>query len=188
KESVFSDLNNLKVVTTTSGEYADCFGFTEEEVFAALEEFGLSSQRCQVKNWYDGFIFGNKKDIYNPWSIINFLNEKRVGAYWANTSSNSLVGKLIREGSSDIKKTFEHLLQGESIRMEIDEQIIYDQLSSKRDAVWSLLLASGYLKVINLETYTTSYGEWKEEYELGLTNFEVWVMFRKMVRGWFEGF
>lgn len=186
KESIFSDLNNLKVVTTTSNQYTDCFGFTEEEVFAALEEFGLSSQKGQVKNWYDGFIFGEKRDIYNPWSIINFLKEKKVGAYWANTSSNSLVGKLIREGSPDIKKTFEHLLQGDSIRMEIDEQIIYDQLTSKRNAIWSLLLAGGYLKAVSYETYTTSYGEWKEEYELALTNFEVRVMFRRMVRGWFD--
>lgn len=186
KESIFSDLNNLKVVTTTSEKYEDCFGFTEEEVFAALEEYGLSDQRQQVKNWYDGFTFGKRADIYNPWSIINFLDERRVGAYWANTSSNGLVGKLIREGSPDIKKTFEHLMCGESIRMEIDEQIVYDQLSRKKNAVWSLLLASGYLKVKNYEIYTTEYGEWKEEYELELTNFEVRVMFRRMVGGWFD--
>ncbi len=128
KESVFSDLNNLQVVTTTSPKYTGCFGFTEEEVFAALDEFGMSDKRQQVKDWYDGFTFGQKKDIYNPWSIINFLKEGRVGAYWANTSSNSLVGKLLREGSPDVKTTFERLLQGESIRIEIDEQIVYHQL------------------------------------------------------------
>ncbi|MDE5932435.1 MAG: ATP-binding protein, partial [Lachnospiraceae bacterium] len=186
KESVFSDLNNLKVVTTTSEKYADCFGFTEEEVFAALEEYDLSDRKQQVKDWYDGFTFGERKDIYNPWSIINFLGEKKVGAYWANTSSNSLVGKLIREGSSDVKKLFEHLMQGESIRMEIDEQIVYDQLSTAKNAIWSLLVASGYLKVKSYETYYTGYGEWKQDYELELTNFEVRVMFRSMVRGWFD--
>ncbi len=120
KESVFSDLNNLKVVTTTSPKYADVFGFTEEEVFAALNEFGLSEQRQLIKDWYDGFTFGSTRDIYNPWPIINFLDEQQVGAYWANTSSNSLVGKLIREGSPDVKKIFERLIQGESIRVEID--------------------------------------------------------------------
>ena len=181
------NLNNLKVVTTTSDKYADCFGFTEEEVFASLEEYGLADRKQQVKEWYDGFVFGNRKDIYNPWSIISFLDEKKVGAYWTNTSSNSLVGKLIREGNSDVKKTFEHLLQGESILKEIDEQIVYDQLDDDGQAVWSLLLASGYLKVKNFRAYMTDFGEWKQEYELELTNFEVKVMFRKMVRKWFAG-
>ena len=116
KESIFSDLNNLRVVTITSEKYADCFGFTEEEVFAALDEYGLSDKRQQVKQWYDGFVFGTKKDIYNPWSIINFLTEKKAGTYWANTSSNSLVGKLIREGSPEIKMTTEKLLRGETFQ------------------------------------------------------------------------
>ncbi len=186
KESIFSDLNNLEVVTTTSERYADSFGFTEEEVFAALEEYGLPEHKQQVKDWYDGFTFGSRRDIYNPWSIINFLDKNKVGTYWANTSSNSLAGKLIREGSADIKTAFENLLQGESIRVEIDEQIVYDQLAAKKNAVWSLLLASGYLKVKSYETYITEYGEWRQDYELELTNFEVRVMFRAMVRSWFD--
>lgn len=186
KESIFSDLNNIKVVTTTSDKYEDCFGFTEEEVFTALEEFGLSDRKQQVKRWYDGFTFGRKKDIYNPWSIINFLDEKRVGAYWANTSSNSLVGKLIREGTPEIKRSFERLLRGECLCTEIDEQLVFNQLSEKENAVWSLLLASGYLKVKNFEFYETEYGEFKEKYELELTNFEVRVMFRRMVKDWFD--
>ena len=186
KESVFSDLNNLKVVTTTSKKYADCFGFTEEEVFAALREYGLSDREQQVKDWYDGFIFGDRSDIYNPWSVINFLDDEKVGPYWVNTSSNGLVGKLIREGNPEVKKTFEHLIQGESIRMEIDEQIIYDQLSTKKNAIWSLLLASGYLKVKDHQAYMTEYGVWKEEYELALTNLETRIMFVDMVRGWFD--
>ena len=185
KESIFSDLNNLEVVTTTSGKYADSFGFTEEEVFAALDEFGLTDQKQSVKDWYDGFMFGNKKDIYNPWSIINFLEKGKVGAYWANTSSNSLVGKLVREGSREVKETFEHLLQGESIRTEIDEQIVYDLLDGSEQALWSLLLASGYMKVKEYEAYTSEFGEWREDYELELTNFEVKVMFRNMIRKWF---
>ena len=187
KESIFSDLNNLEVVTTTADRYTDCFGFTEEEVFAALDEYGLPEQKQQVKNWYDGFTFGNKTDIYNPWSIINFLDKRKVGAYWANTSANSLVGKLIREGSCDIKKTFEHLLQGESTRVEIDEQIVYEQLNDNEQAIWSLLLASGYLKVKSFKSYMTDFGDWKQEYELELTNLEVRVMFRSMVRKWFSG-
>ncbi len=186
KESIFSDLNHLKVVTTTSEKYADCFGFTEEEAFQALDEFDLSSQKQQVKDWYDGFSFGKVTDIYNPWSIISFLDERRVGAYWANTSSNSLAGKLIREGSRNIKENFESLLRGESIQAEIDEQIVYDLLNSDEQTVWSLLLASGYLKVKKYEAYTSQFGEWKEDYELELTNFEVKSMFRSMVRKWFN--
>lgn len=83
KESIFSDLNNLRVVTVTSEKYADCFGFTEGEVFAALEEYGMAERKGKVKEWYDGFTFGSVTDIYNPWSIINYLNEKKVGTYWA---------------------------------------------------------------------------------------------------------
>lgn len=187
RESMFSDLNNLKVVTTTSEKYADAFGFTEEEVFAALEEYGLSGQKQQVRDWYDGFTFGSRKDIYNPWSIINFLDEKVVGTYWVNTGSNRLVSKLLREGSADIKKTFENLLEGGVIKIEIDEQIVYDQLSAKRNAIWSLLLASGYLRVNSYKAYVTEYGEWRQDYELELTNYEVKIMFRDMVRSWFEG-
>ncbi len=186
KESIFSDLNNLEVVTTTSGKYADSFGFTEEEVFASLEEYGLSGQEELIRKWYDGFTFGETADIYNPWSVINFLDKKKAGTYWANTSSNSLVSKLLREGDLEIKKTFERLMQGKTICMEIDEQIIYDQLPVKRNAIWSLLLASGYLKVKKHQAYATEYGDWKEEYELELTNFETRVMFIGMVRGWFD--
>ena len=184
KESIFSDLNNLKVVTATSSKDTDSFGFTEGEVFAALKEYGLSGQEQNVKNWYDGFSFGERKDIYNPWSIINFLDEKRVGAYWANSSSNKLVGKLIKEGSPNIKKAFEDLLNGKSLCMEIDEQIAYNQLNEKKNAVWSLLLASGYLKVSG-RAFEERTGHMR--YELALTNKEVHIMFADMVQDWFSG-
>lgn len=184
KESAFSDLNNLEVVTATSEKYADCFGFTEEEVFAALEEYGLADRKKEVKEWYDGFSFGNRTDIYNPWSIINFLDDRQVGAYWANTSSNSLVGKLIREGSPEIKMTMEGLLQGEAFHTVLDEQIVFSQLEQGEDAVWSLLLASGYLKVTH---YAFNTIRRKAEYTLKLTNLEVQVMFEQLIEGWFGG-
>lgn len=186
KESVFSDLNNLKVVTTTSSLYGDSFGFTEEEVFKALDEYGLSDKKEEVKRWYDGFIFGSIKDIYNPWSIINYLSEQRVGTYWANTSSNSLIGKLIRQGGRQTKETFRQLLSGGSIEAEIEEQIVYNQLDWDENAVWSLFLASGYLKVKNYKVQQSEYMEWKEIYELEITNFETMIMFRSIVRGWFS--
>ena len=187
KESIFSDLNNLKVVTTTSNEYATSFGFTEQEVFTALEEYGLGQERNKVKQWYDGFIFGKYSDIYNPWSILNFLDTGNITTYWANTSSNSLVGKLIREGDRRIKEKFECLLKGDVIYTPIDEQIVYHQLDGNEEAVWSLLLASGYLKVLSYDRQDLLEPGKEQMYELTLTNYEVMCMFEKMVRSWFTG-
>lgn len=186
KESIFSDLNNLEVITTTSEKYAEAFGFTETEVDSALKEFGLLDRKQEVRHWYDGFRFGNKSDIYNPWSIINYLDKRSVGPYWSNTSSNSLVGKLIGGGTKQVKETFEKLLAGKPITTEIDEQVVYDQLDLKESAIWSLLLASGYLKVCSINVPESSSGRWKRTYELEITNFEVKVMFQNMVQGWFD--
>lgn len=149
RESVFSGLNNLKVVTTTSKEYADCFGFTEEEVFVALDEQGMPDRKEEVKTWYDGFTFGRRTDIYNPWSIVNYLDTGELGLYWANSSSNDLAGKLVQEGSKSMKQDFEVLLRGGTLEKDIDEQIVYDELDGDETAIWSLLLASGYLKVVS---------------------------------------
>ena len=183
KESVFSDLNNLKVVTTTSDEYATSFGFTEEEVFAALDENGMGEEKEKVKEWYDGFVFGGQEDIYNPWSILNYLDTKKYGTYWANTSSNSLVGKLIREGSEEIKQSMEQLLNGEHLMRPIDEQIVYNQLNNNEDAIWSLLVASGYLKILSYEDIEKV--DRQPNYELAITNKEVRFMFRGMISDWF---
>ena len=185
KESIFSDLNNLEVVTTTSNKYMDSFGFTEQEVFASLDEFGLGEKKEEVRKWYDGFIFGEHKDIYNPWSILHFLNKGKVANYWSNSSSNSLVGKLIREGGRRIKGQFATLLRGESIYSQIDEQIVYNQLDGSERAIWSLLLACGYLKVISYEKYEDIPDGSIPKYELALTNMEVRLMFQSMVHGWF---
>lgn len=190
KESIFSDLNNLEVVTTTSEKYRSSFGFTEKEVEDALELFGLSDQMDRVRNWYDGFRFGSQKDIYNPWSITNYLSAKKFDTYWANSSSNSLVSKLIREGNSDIKIAMEDLLAGREIKTVIDEEIIFDQLDGSNEAIWSLLLASGYLRVVSvLEINDIANVEAEEEtdpvYCLALTNLEVRKAFRKMIQSWF---
>ncbi|MCI8338318.1 MAG: AAA family ATPase [Lachnospiraceae bacterium] len=183
KESIFSDLNNLKVVTTTSSKYGNAFGFTEQEVFDALDEYGMGNEKELVKKWYDGFTFGRHTDIYNPWSITNYLDERRLGTYWANTSSNGLISNLIRHGDINIKETMEDLLAGKSLHAEIDEEIIFSQLDGRKDAIWSLMLASGYLKVLHSEF--TADGHFR--YELGVTNFETQIMFRDMIRGWFDG-
>lgn len=183
KESVFSDLNNLNVVTTTSKEYADAFGFTEEEVFAALDLFGMAERKQDVKKWYDGFTFGKKKDIYNPWSITNFLDKRELRPYWASTSSNSLVSKLIQTASPEIKEGMESLLQGEEIVVSFDEQIVFDQLDRSRNAIWSLLLAGGYLRTEEVEYRGMMLEPW---YHLKITNLETFSAFSSMLKGWFE--
>ena len=183
KESVFSDLNNLEVVTTTSNKYMTAFGFTEEEVFNSLEKFGYGDKKEEIKKWYDGFVFGKITDIYNPWSILNFLDKGKIDTYWANTSSNGLVSKLVREGDAYLKSVFEELLKGKNILCPIDEQIVYNQLDDDSEAVWSLLLASGYLKVVSIEKKVVGK---RQLYELSLTNMEVLDMFYDMVRGWFK--
>ncbi len=185
KESIFSELNHLKVVTTTSKEYATAFGFTQEEVFAALDNCGMSEEKEKVKMWYDGFIFGEITDIYNPWSIINLLDTGVYDTYWANTSSNGLVSKLIREGNEVLKQDFEELLKGGTIRCGIDEQLVYGNIGESEEAVWSLLVASGYLKVISYEVGNKTTKKGSPLYELALTNLEVETMFYGMVRDWF---
>ena len=174
RESMFSDLNNLEVVSITSGKYVNSFGFTEEEVFTALGEFDLSDRKEEVKSWYDGFVFGSHAEIYNPWSIINYLDKRCVGLYWVNTSSNSLAGKLVREGSPELKMNMERLLQGKSFVVRLEEQIVFSDLDQGDEAVWSLLLASGYLKAVH-HAFNADLG--KAEYELQLTNREVRAMF-----------
>ena len=184
KESIFSDLNNLEVVTTLSPKYTTAFGFTEHEVFNALDEFGLSAQKGEVKAWYDGFMFGKQKDIYNPWSIINFLDKKEYNPYWAESSSNGLINELIRTGSTKTKETMETLILGGVVEKNIDEQIVFGQLKTNKDAVWSLLLASGYLRI---ERFRTIGKLNKKIYSLKLTNYEVMQMFGAMIEQWFGG-
>ncbi|MCQ2445032.1 MAG: ATP-binding protein, partial [Mailhella sp.] len=136
------------------------------------------------KRMYDGFTFGRVPDIYNPWSVLNFLKfGGRFDTWWTNTSSNRLAGKLVREGSPELKKDFETLLEGGTIRAAIDEQIVFDQLDGSDEAVWSLLLASGYLKIISVEG---GEGEEAGEYELALTNGEVRRTLAGLVEGWFR--
>ena len=191
KESIFSDLNNLEIVTTTSQKYATAFGFTETEVFQALENAGLGKEKWNVRKWYDGFVFGNVSDIYNPWSIVSFISKNgSYDTYWSNTSGNGLINSLIQKGNSVTKQMVEELLQEKSIRVQIDEQIVFNQLTDNTNAVWSLLLATGYLKVLKTEMIMRNNERNNENegdvwYTLMLTNLEVKRMFRKMVKGWF---
>lgn len=181
KESIFSDFNNPNVVTATSRQYARSFGFTKQEVQDALDEFGLGDRLSDVKKWYDGFTFGDVSEIYNPWSILNFLNEREFSPYWANSSSNGLIGYELRVSDNSIKHQMEQLLNGGSVRTIIDEQIIFSQLGENSEAIWSLFLASGYLRIGQREFDGRRY-----IYTLFLTNLEVEMMFEDLIAGWFQ--
>lgn len=184
KESIFSDLNNLNVVTTTSDEYCTCFGFTEKEVYDSLDKFGLSDKKSEVKKWYDGFVFGSHRDIYNPWSITSYLDKRKLAPYWASTSSNGLVSRLIQTAPSDIKQMMEDLISGREIVVNFDEQIVFNQLDTDESAIWSLLVAGGYLKPDNVEYRGELLEPW---YHLSITNLETRSMFSNMFKGWFRG-
>ena len=175
KESLFSDMNNLELCTLSSVKYQEYFGFTEQEVFDSMDEFGYTN-KDEVKYWYDGFTIGEKTDIYNPWSIINFLDKGKLKSYWSNTSSNGLVSKLLREADDEIKSDFEELLRGGTIEKKIDDEMVFSQLGEDINAIWSLLTAAGYLKMENIK---------EDIFELQIVNHEVMVMFRNMVEGWF---
>ena len=178
KESIFSDFNNLEVITTTSDFYTDCFGFTEIEVFSAMDEYGLSDKET-VKKWYDGFIFGSQKGIYNPWSIINYLKKKKFAPYWADTSSNALVGELIAQANEEIKYQTLCLLKNKSIITKIDEKISFSDLFNEQCSIWNFLIAAGYVKHLsfNLET---------DEFEIKLTNYEVNLILNRLISRWFN--
>ena len=176
KESLFSDLNNLEICSMSAEKYQNYFGFTEDEVFAAMDEFGYEN-KDEVKFWYDGFTIGSASDIYNPWSVINFLGKNKLAPYWANTSSNALVSRLLRESDEEIKTDFEELLRGGTIIKEINEEMVFSQLDENKEAVWSLLASAGYLKSEKISL---------DEYKLQIVNFEVMHMFNTMVKDWFK--
>lgn len=186
KESFFSDLNHLQVVTVTSEKYTTAFGFTPMEVFWSLLKVGKENEMEDVKWWYDGFVFGETTEIYNPWSILNFLQKGKLAPYWTNTSSNELASKLIREGGVRIKDTFERLLQGEAVLCRIDEQLIFESLAGSEAAVLSLFLASGYIKSIWCEPMDGRDLPGGPERKLVLTNNEVKITFRNIIHNWFR--
>ncbi len=175
KESLFSDFNNIEICTLSAVKYQEYFGFTEEEVFAAMDEYGLTN-KDEVKYWYDGFTIGELKDIYNPWSVTNFLGKKKFAPYWANTSSNKLVSDLLREGDAELKSDFEYLLCGGTVTKQINEELVYSQLDKTRDSVWSLLTMSGYLKINSING---------KNYELEIVNHETLEMFEGLISNWF---
>lgn len=184
KESIFLDFNHVSIVSTLSKQYETAIGFTEEEVFAAMDEYGLTEKE-KVKFWYDGFTFGNHSAMYNPWSIINYLKYQEFKPYWANTSSNGLVSLVLRQASPELKMEMERLLDGKSIKTSIDEQLIFDNLTGGGEDVstYSLLLASGYMT----GTLLVNDEDEGEIYNIRITNHETRRMFKSLIKKWFSG-
>lgn len=179
KESLFSDLNNIRVYSLLNSQYGEYFGFTEGEVKKLLDVAHLQNKTDEVRDWYNGYQFG-ETTVYNPWSIINCLAEKgKLQPYWVNTSDNVLIRDLILHSSSDFKSQLELLMQGVAIEMIIDEQVVFQYLKSNELAVWCLFLMAGYLKVITQKD--TDQGLLCS---LAIPNREVRNLYRRIIETW----
>lgn len=180
KNSLFSDLNNLEVDTVTCDAYSDCFGFTEQEVMDAFKCQDIDTIR-DVKAMYDGFTIGRHQDIYNPWSICNYMRQRELIGYWVNTSSNKLVGDIIRRHPVESKYEIERLMAGEKVHKRINEGITFQYLEGDENSLWSLLLAVGYIKAENIVRSVEGI-----ECDVSVTNREVMAMFKTEILGMFH--
>ncbi len=182
KESLFSGLNNIKVYSTLQTRYSQYFGFTEPEVADILEQTGMAAKTEEVKDWYNGYKFG-ETIVYNPWSIVNYVHEDgRLQAYWVNTSGNDLIKNLIIKSNVDFKEQFELLLQNKPIETTLSEHVTFADLQVNEDAVWSLLVAAGYLKVTAERVFNR-----KNIYTLEVPNVEVNTLYVEMIEYWLSG-
>ncbi len=177
KESIFSGANNFKVYTVLDDEFADDFGITSEEVDTALKDFGLEEYKADVKKWYDGYRIGNVEGLYNPWSLLNYLTDKKLVPYWVNTSSNDLI-KLTLKNSLTVKEKMERLLKGEAIEVPINLETIIVGIENNEDNIWGLMLGTGYLKVVE---HVDS-----KKYKVKLPNYEIKTLFEDIIDNWFR--
>ena len=178
KESLNSPFNNPAPCSVTDSPYGDVFGFTQEEVDKALEEYVMLDMRDEVKRWYDGYQFGEAKEMYNPLSICSILKSGKFEAYWWASASNRIVGHVIKNGTIAMKQKFVDLLQGRSAIVPIYKEVTYDVLLDTEDSVWGMLLSCGYLKALR-ET-----GE--DMYEVAIVNHEVMKMLERIIVMWFR--
>ena len=181
KESIFSGLNNLEVNTLLNNKFSDKFGFTQEEVDNFLSYYKLEDKKSEVREWYNGYIFG-KNIIYNPWSVLYYAENYEEGfmPYWINSSANDLIKRLLLKGDQKIKIELEELIAGKSITKAIDENIVMGEVEDSNENIWSFLLLSGYLKTIKKETI-----KGKRVCELKIPNEEVHIFFENIVEKWF---
>ena len=183
KESIFSGLNNLKVSTLIDDEFSDCFGFTPEEVHQLLVDYnGLDNEEA-VTRWYNGYMFGKEQVIYNPWSILSYLEntQRELKPYWVNTSSNDIIKKMIVEGDANIKQEIEVLLTGGTLRKSISEDVVFGNLQETPDALWNFFLFSGYLRVVNKEFVKN-----KQVGDFQIPNIEIQTIFEDSILYWFS--
>ena len=179
KESIFSGMNNLNVYTIMDNEFADDFGITSKEMEKVISDFNIEEDREEIKKWYDGYKIGNVEGIYNPWSILNYLNKRELRPYWVNTSSNDLI-KMTFKKSNAVKEKMISLLNGEPVEVTIKLETIIVGIENREENIWGLMLQTGYLKVIE----TVSLEE--RLYKVALPNNEIKDLFRGMVREWFS--
>ena len=180
KESIFSGLNNISTFTILSEDFQDKFGLIEPEVKALLEEHHLLDHLDSLRQWYNGYRIGSCEGIYNPWSVLNCIAKKgALAPYWVNTSDNALMKQLITTGTEDLKADMEELLKGGVVEKTIEEGMVFSDLEKNPDAVWSLLLFSGYLTL----DATPSYGI---PCRLRIPNQEVTELYRSMILDWFK--
>ncbi len=179
KESLFSGLNNLEVCSIFSDKYADCCGFTEQEVFDILDCHDMDEKQ-RIKDNYDGFTIGGITDIYNPWSISCYLDERQILAYWVNSGGMGLVSDIMKKGSAVMKEDLEVLISGGSVSKTLDENITFTELDRDENTLWMLLVMSGYLRADNVQK------EHLITCDLSITNRETVFGFRKMIRAWFN--
>ena len=177
KESIFSGANNFKVYTVLDDEFADDFGITSDEVDKALKDFGVEDQKEEVKKWYDGYRIGNVEGLYNPWSLLNFLADKKLVPYWVNTSSNDLIKRTIKN-SVTVKEKMERLLKGETIEVPINLETIIVGIENNEDNIWGLMLGTGYLKVVEQID--------RKKYKVQLPNYEIKTLFEDIIDEWFK--
>ena len=179
KESIFSGANNFKVFTVLDDEFSEDFGITSEEIDKVLADFEIQENAEEIKKWYDGYRIGNTEGIYNPWSILNFLTDRKLVPYWVNTSSNDLI-KLILTRSTSVKERIERLMKGEAIEEKINLETIIVGIENNEDNIWGLLVGTGYLKVTEVVDLAESI------YKVKIVNNEIRILFSQIIREWFS--
>ena len=179
KESIFSGANNFDVYTVLNDEFADDFGITSEEMDKVIEDFNVTDEKEEIKNWYDGYRIGNIEGIYNPWSILNYLAKKELRPYWVNTSSNDLI-KLTLKNSVTIKEKMEKLLNGETIEVPINLETIIVGIENNENNIWGLMLGTGYLKVEEVVNLAEGI------YKVKIPNYEIKTLYYGIIRDWFN--
>ncbi|MCI6190599.1 MAG: ATP-binding protein [Clostridium sp.] len=187
KESIFTGLNNLKINSILDDKYAEYFGFTDKEVIKICNDYNMSQKYKEIKEWYNGYIFG-ETNVYNPWSVIQYIDDlktninKYPSSYWANTSSNSIVKTLIEKADDDTKEEIESLIEGKSIEKPIHEDITYDEVYKSMDNLWNFMFFTGYFKKVSESMSSTG----QKFIKLEIPNKEVKYIFITKIENWLD--